>query len=216
MDYYELELSDTGCQCEDTNLQNKDSSFPLLVIIPQVDKGVNFTLIFTIRDDETKKSYKASYDGTTYTNCKINTDGSILVTFQADHGLPQGRLLMESYFYEPNADYENGYLVKHGNSSTGIILYDGTTKVSDLMCILMAGAINGQAATIKIGTVTNGAPGTNAQVTNSGTSADAILDFVIPRAKDGVGLSVAQLTQDEYDALTTKDANTLYITPDEG
>lgn len=45
----------------------------------------------------------------------------------------------------------------------------------------------GQAATIQVGTVTTGDPGTNAQVTNSGTSSEAVFDFVIPRGQDGVG-----------------------------
>mgnify|MGYP004524931967 CR=1 FL=1 len=36
-------------------------------------------------------------------------------------------------------------------------------------------------ATITVGSTTTGEPGTNAQVTNSGTSGNAILNFTIPR-----------------------------------
>ena len=43
----------------------------------------------------------------------------------------------------------------------------------------------GSAATISIGTVTTGSPGTAASVSNSGTPSNAILDFVIPRGADG-------------------------------
>lgn len=43
----------------------------------------------------------------------------------------------------------------------------------------------GEAATIQIGTVTTGAPGTPAEVTNSGTSQNAILNFVIPQGEPG-------------------------------
>lgn len=43
----------------------------------------------------------------------------------------------------------------------------------------------GEAATIEIGTVTTGAPGTPAEVTNSGTSQHAILNFVIPQGEPG-------------------------------
>lgn len=43
----------------------------------------------------------------------------------------------------------------------------------------------GNAATITIGNVTTSAPGTSAQVTNSGTSSAAVLDFVLPKGKDG-------------------------------
>ena len=43
----------------------------------------------------------------------------------------------------------------------------------------------GQAATITIGTTTTGEPGTEAQVTNSGTAQDAILNFTIPQGVQG-------------------------------
>lgn len=43
----------------------------------------------------------------------------------------------------------------------------------------------GNAATITIGNVTTSAPGTSATVTNSGTSSAVVLDFVLPKGKDG-------------------------------
>lgn len=43
----------------------------------------------------------------------------------------------------------------------------------------------GNAATITIGSVTTSAPGTAASVTNRGTSSAAVLDFVLPKGKDG-------------------------------
>ena len=42
---------------------------------------------------------------------------------------------------------------------------------------------DGQAATIQIGTVTTGEPGTDASVVNSGTAQNAVLDFTIPRGE---------------------------------
>ena len=42
---------------------------------------------------------------------------------------------------------------------------------------------DGNSATINIGTITTGNPGTNAIVTNSGTTSNAILNFVIPRGE---------------------------------
>ena len=45
----------------------------------------------------------------------------------------------------------------------------------------------GAAATITIGTVTTCDPGTEATVTNSGTTEEAVFDFVIPRGKPGGG-----------------------------
>ena len=43
----------------------------------------------------------------------------------------------------------------------------------------------GNAATVRIGTVTTGDPGTQAAVTNSGTNQDAVFDFAIPRGDPG-------------------------------
>ena len=45
--------------------------------------------------------------------------------------------------------------------------------------------VPGKAATIRTGTVTTGAPGTEAVVENVGTEEDAILNFVIPRGERG-------------------------------
>ena len=44
---------------------------------------------------------------------------------------------------------------------------------------------NAAAATVTVGSTTTGEPGTNASVTNSGTSSAAVLDFVIPRGNAG-------------------------------
>ena len=44
---------------------------------------------------------------------------------------------------------------------------------------------DGQAATITVGSTTTGAAGTNASVTNSGTSSAAVLNFTIPRGDTG-------------------------------
>ncbi len=43
----------------------------------------------------------------------------------------------------------------------------------------------GQNATVTVGTTTTGAPGTNAEVTDTGTEAQAVFNFTIPRGTDG-------------------------------
>lgn len=43
----------------------------------------------------------------------------------------------------------------------------------------------GAAATVTVGTVTTGAPGSSAAVSNSGTDTNAVFDFTIPRGNDG-------------------------------
>ena len=44
---------------------------------------------------------------------------------------------------------------------------------------------DGQAATVSVGTTTTGAAGSNASVSNSGTSSAAVLNFTIPRGAKG-------------------------------
>lgn len=57
----------------------------------------------------------------------------------------------------------------------------------------------GGVATVEVGTVTTGAPGTEAQVTNSGTRTRAVLNFVIPRGADGKNADVVTVTEHEND-----------------
>ena len=54
---------------------------------------------------------------------------------------------------------------------------DGDTDTFDVT--------NGAAATISVGTVTTGEPGTDATVVNSGTSGEAVFDFTIPQGAKG-------------------------------
>jgi hypothetical protein len=85
--------------------------------------------------------------------------------------------------------------------------YDGTTCKIESEYTVGAGAhtdwsvtvtgdrgdpgIAGAAATIAVGDVTTGAPGTEAAVVNSGTSSAAVLDFTIPRGNTGdQGISI--------------------------
>ncbi|WP_225706129.1 hypothetical protein [Bradyrhizobium cenepequi] len=53
--------------------------------------------------------------------------------------------------------------------------------------------VDGTAATVTVGTTTTGAPGTAANVTNSGTSLAAVLDFTIPTGKGYGGSSTTSL-----------------------
>ena len=59
------------------------------------------------------------------------------------------------------------------------------------------GLPQGRTATVAVGTVTTGAAGTEASVTNSGTDTDAVLDFVLPRGADGQG--AGDMTASVYD-----------------
>ena len=62
----------------------------------------------------------------------------------------------------------------------------------------------GDAATVTIGTVTTGAPGTNAIVTNSGTPSEAVFNFTIPRGDTGAaGAGTGDMLSADYDSTST-------------
>lgn len=61
--------------------------------------------------------------------------------------------------------------------------------------------IPGTAATIEIGTVATGKPGSNASVTNTGTATAAVFDITIPSGKNGTdGKSVTKTSELENDS----------------
>ena len=71
----------------------------------------------------------------------------------------------------------NGYIDANGHLQV-LTSLDPRTFVD-------AGQIQGPAGSVAIGTVTTGAPGSQASVTNSGTSSNAILNFTIPQGPQG-------------------------------
>lgn len=79
-----------------------------------------------------------------------------------------------------------------GNEQTGKVWFDNGALVQRYWDTTAKAWINlantgpaGPAATIAVGTVTTGAPGTPAVVTDNGTPSAAIFDFIIPRGADG-------------------------------
>lgn len=67
---------------------------------------------------------------------------------------------------------------------------------------------DGAAATITVGSTTTGNAGTNASVTNSGTSSAAVLDFVIPRGADGQNGTNGTDGADGFSPIATVTQNT--------
>lgn len=72
-------------------------------------------------------------------------------------------------------------------SASGVLSWTNKAGLANPASVNIKGAKGdtGTAATIKIGTVTTGAAGSNASVTNSGTATNAILNFQIPRGTPG-------------------------------
>ena len=94
-------------------------------------------------------------------------------------------------YMETAKDYsENVNVFIPSVSSAGVISWTNKAGLTNPTSVNIKGdkgatGTAGKAATIAIGTVTTGEAGTSVSVTNSGTTSDAILNFTIPKGKDG-------------------------------
>lgn len=72
-------------------------------------------------------------------------------------------------------------------SASGVLSWTNKAGLTNPASVNIKGAKGdtGTAASIKIGSVTTGAAGSNASVTNSGTASNVVLNFMLPRGKDG-------------------------------
>lgn len=72
-------------------------------------------------------------------------------------------------------------------SMEGVLSWTNKAGLTNPKSVNIKGAKGdtGTAASIKIGSVTTGAAGSNASVTNSGTASNVVLNFTLPRGKDG-------------------------------
>lgn len=72
-------------------------------------------------------------------------------------------------------------------SASGVLSWTNKAGLANPASVNIKGAKGdtGTAASITIGSVTTGAAGSNASVTNSGTASNAVLNFMLPRGKDG-------------------------------
>ena len=95
----------------------------------------------------------------------------------------------EARTYRDNAkNYsENVNVFTPSVSSAGVLSWTNKAGLTNPASVNIKGAKGdtGTAASITIGSVTTGAAGSNASVTNSGTASNVVLDFTLPRGKDG-------------------------------
>ena len=98
-------------------------------------------------------------------------------------------------------------------SSAGVLSWTNKAGLANPASVNIKGArgATGTAASIKIGTVKTGAAGSNASVTNSGTASNVVLNFTLPRGKDGKdgGITVdAELNNTSMNPIQNKAVNT--------
>lgn len=95
----------------------------------------------------------------------------------------------EAKTYKDNAkNYsENVNVFVPSVSTEGVLSWTNKAGLTNPKSVNIKGAKGdtGTAASIKIGSVTTGAAGSNASVTNSGTASNVVLNFTLPRGKDG-------------------------------
>lgn len=95
----------------------------------------------------------------------------------------------EARTYRDNAkNYsENVNVFTPSVSEDGILSWTNKAGLTNPASVNIKGAKGdtGTAASITIGSVTTGAAGSNASVTNSGTASNVVLNFMLPRGKDG-------------------------------
>lgn len=98
-------------------------------------------------------------------------------------------------------------------SSAGVLSWTNKAGLTNPASVNIKGAKGdtGTAATITIGSITTGAAGSSASVTNSGTASNVVLDFTLPRGKDGKdgGITVdAELSDTSTNPIQNKAVNT--------
>lgn len=97
-------------------------------------------------------------------------------------------------------------------SSDGVLSWTNKAGLTNPTSVNIKGAKGdtGSAASVKIGSVTTGAAGSAASVTNSGTASNVVLDFTLPRGKDGKdgGITVdAELNDTSTNPIQNKAVN---------
>lgn len=98
-------------------------------------------------------------------------------------------------------------------SASGVLSWTNKAGLANPASVNIKGAKGdtGTAATITIGSVTTGVAGSSANVTNSGTASNVVLDFTLPRGKDGKdgGVTVdAELNATSTNPIQNKAVNT--------
>lgn len=155
--------------------------------------------------DEQNNCELQIYSGTNYetlvTTAQFNFDGRRAIvndeTVMAEDKYPiLVSLISQANEASQNADAAVGQVTSAATAAQQAAA-DAEQAVKDAQAAVEAAV----AATVEVGTVTTGAPGTEASVTNSGTANAAVLDFTIPRG-DPAGPHAAQHAAGGTDPIT--------------
>ena len=177
--------------------------YPLRVLNLQqnnVGRGALITLTAAgaviVPDSESLYVYAQKQDGTVVYNTCTLKDNQIQVDFDEQMTVESGILQVElqmvdtsgnsitTPIFQINVQKSNIDYQKIASQDSFRALVTTLAEVQELKKNGLKGD-PGEAATIQIGTVTASDPGSDPEVTNSGTQQDAVLNFVLPRGIQG-------------------------------
>ena len=178
------------------------NTLPLPVLEAQqnnMGRGVEITLTAGAEivdpSDEEVNMYCKKPDGTlSYISCSV-VNGNIRAVFTNQMLAVPGTIQVELQIISGTDEITTPiFLLKVNPSNIDSEAIESQNEFTALqqalseLAYLKANGLKGdpgEAATLQIGTVTASEPGSNPVVTNSGTEQNAILNFVIPRGKEG-------------------------------
>jgi hypothetical protein len=133
------------------------------------------TLSRTLGSSSTGSLLNLTGSATVFISPNAGTSSSVTISDTAPSNPGDGVLWWDSQEGKLKIFYNDG------SSSQWVDAFVGTVGATGAAGTNGTNGTNGSAATITVGSTTTGNVGTNASVTNSGTSSAAILDFTIPR-----------------------------------
>lgn len=151
----------------------------------QVTNGKGISKIELKSSSGLVDTYRITYNNGARTEYTVtNGKGISNVEYVSSSGLVDTYRITFNDGTSTTFDITNGQPCTHSWNGTTLTV----TSASGTSSANLKGA-KGDAATIAVGTVTTGAEGSSATVTNSGTTKDAVFNFSIPRGNTGNGIS---------------------------
>lgn len=177
--------------------------YPLQVLAVQeanIGRGALVTLTANnaavVPEDESVYIYVKKPDGTkVYASCTVS-GSQIQIDFSQQMLLIPGTLEVELQMIDSEGNNITTPIFLIQNQCSNIdyrditsqdeftALVDALAEVQEIKSTIQKGD-PGEAATVTVGTATASAPGSDPEVTNSGTAQDAVLNFILPRGEPG-------------------------------
>lgn len=175
-----IEITRSG---DRTTITAKGEGFSPTVSVVEIEGGHEVTItdgtgehVFDVMD---------GVDGTSVTVTSASITGGHRLTIVS----ASGTTTVDVMDGTDGTDGQDGdsIVVKSVDAVEGGVNLTVTDKNGDHVIFLMNGpqGLTGPAATIQVGSTTTGEPGSNASVTNVGTSSNAVFNFAIPAGADG-------------------------------